>query len=308
LSCEPSNKVKAGPPELVLFAPINADGSAADVTAPVPARSRIAAVFDRLLEPSKLVELGDAGLGSKVNVMTVATNIGTAPEIEVGYTPNGSKDSLVFAPGPNGPPFNTGSQPGPNIIALLTPTLPSGAQVTVTLNKENITSKAGESFVVAQADGSPVTAETLQFATEPLAVSFMPSVDADGGATCATVEASGDNAALTITFNNLVATDTATVPAKDDILKHISLKAMDASGAALPAESIAAAASTDAMGTGLASQVVLSPPSSPAGWPVGATLTVTVDATAQDVALGAALGAPSSACFVVTAPSDGGNQ
>jgi len=299
LSCEPSNKVKAGPPELVLFAPIGPNGAAADVNMPVSARSRIAAVFDRVLEPSKLVEIDDGGLKGKAMVVDVMSNIGKQPNVDIAYTPNGDVNGLVFSPAV------FGTQTGPNIIASLDPTLPSGAQITATLAKEKITSKAGEPFVVAVVDGAQLTQETLSFMTEPLAVTFAPAPDADAGATCATAEATGDNSILTLTFNNLLATSTATIPATDDILSHVTVSAKDANAPENPAVAVEFTATTDGADTGLASAVTIKPGS--AGWPVGATVTVTVDAKAQDVAGGTPLGTASSGCFTVVASSDGGH-
>jgi len=305
LSCEPSNKVKSGPPALVLFAPIDGGGNALGgpddqgMIQPVPATSRIAAVFDRLLDPTTLEDVDAGTTSGKTDVLIVQAAAGTVGPVSIVYTPNGDADGLIFSPAV------FGVQKGPNIIASVTPTLPSGTQITATLSKTKVRSKAGEGFVVAQVDGAAATTETLMFKTEALAVAFTPAPDADAGATCGAVLPAGDGSALTLKFNNLLATSTATAPAPDDVLSHVTVTGVDATGAALAAGTLVFTTKTDGSDTGLATTVTLEPGA--AGWPLGATLTVNVDDKAQDVAGGLPLGTAASGCFTVAAPSDGGN-
>jgi len=286
LSCEPSNKVKAGPPQLLSFGPVGANGADEPLVdpdggaaLPVSARSSIVAVFDRLLDPTYLEDLTDTGPAGKTGVATIQTSIGHS-DANIVYVPNGDTNALLLPP-------------GPRILITPSPTLPSGATVTVTLSKDKVVSKAGEAFVVGTDDmGIPRTKETLTFTTEPLSVGFAPAPNADGGAVCGSLEATGAKGAIILTFNNAV--DQTAIGA------HVSVTAKDASGVAIAGVDATASKTVSTTDSGMVTvQPVVDADGGATGWPAGATLTVTVDAQAQDAALGTALGTPTSACFVV---------
>jgi hypothetical protein len=180
--CESSRHV-AGVPKLAHFLVQVPNETDLDLLAPsdggVPAISGAASlrlIFDRLLAGDKIETVSAAGPMARTDVVT-ATWVNApagAPPIVAStlYDPSGSLGVNI---------------PGPKIMVSLAPGLPSGAQVSVKLDRTKITSKAGEPF-----EGPDV--HTLN--TQPFAASL--SVPPEGGPA---------NLMAQLTFTNVPAAD-----------------------------------------------------------------------------------------------------
>jgi hypothetical protein len=250
---------------MLSFAIVDPTGSVVD-TAPesgqvvVPPLSHFLALFDRLLDPSSLVEIGDETmeplgnrtvLTSKAGVAVVESSNVSIPADTL-YVPNGDARfdgaySLVFPPGPS---------------ITITPTsgLPSGSMVTATLDPTRVRSHDQQTSFKA-ADG---VAMTLSFETEPLSATVdvpTETTDEDGG-TLPPQPVMSDYVAH-VTFNNLTA---------DSTMNAITVTETNG-GAAFAGATVAR---DDASPSGW----TVSPPTG--GWPAGAALTITVGATAAD--------------------------
>jgi hypothetical protein len=195
----------SGPPVLVAVDVFDATGSPLqlDAAAPAPISARVSFVFrfDRLLDPTELEEIVD---GKPVPAKDVARiEASGEPEAVTTYIPNGhAKFKLIFAA-------------GPALIVSPQPTLPSGAQVLVSLDRERILGKDGAGpFVPGEG-----VADTLQFSTVPFAALIAPMEPPAQGQPVA------GKSGVSVTFNNLPG---------QGIESQISIEVFDAAGAALP--------------------------------------------------------------------------
>lgn len=301
--CDPDNNVAPGAPQLVSFGAVDSTGAALDLGAPdggVPVVTPLAhfvAVFDRLLDPTPLASITDAGVTGKPGAVLVEAP-GFVIPADITYVPNSDEIYTLIFP------------PGPQVIAQPTPSLPSGAQITVRLQSGLLLSKDGRLGAVAR----PGVADTLRFATTPFDVTLaVPAPDLDGGvaetADAGSAEDGGDmttdaaapetdagvpSGPLGRADSAFVVKATFTNYPGADIAAHAHVVITDASGAPVPTPALAVAADpADATTLTIA-------PAMGAAWPPGATVTVTIDATAAD-GFGVALGRAVAASFVVEA-------
>lgn len=144
---------KAGRAQLLSFDIIGPDGAAVpkDPLVPVPVaspRSSFTALFDNPID-FELVQDADAGVGKPGVVTVTAPN---APMVTTLYTPNGHHQFTLIYP------------KGPTITANLSPGLPSGVPVTVTLDAQKLRAKDGQPAIV------PPGMNVLSFVTAPFSV------------------------------------------------------------------------------------------------------------------------------------------
>lgn len=216
-------------------------GGAVD-SMPLSPRVHFVFRFDRLLDPELLEELIDGKPVGNSEVVILETE--GEPDALVTYIPNGhAKHKLIFSG-------------GPAVVVSPQPTLPSGAPVRVSLDKDLIQSRGGSAPFVA-AEG---ISDALSFSTVPFAATIEPMEPPAEGQPLA------GRAHLAVTFNNLPA---------DNIADDITVEVFDAAGAPLP----------EVTGTVLAD--AMDPTRwlvSPAGgsWPAGARVTITIDESATD--------------------------
>jgi hypothetical protein len=276
---DPNNDVKPGAPVLQSFSVIdNATGGTLDIAdtdagpAEVTGFVHLTALFDRLLDPTTVTTLDDGGVdqGASVDAVTFTPALPTGQSVSFTsiYTPNGDATFHLFLPA------------GPNITTTATPTFPSGATITATLDRTKIRSKKGEPFV---GDDS-IVFHTLAFAAA-IAVP-MADADPDAGTDAGVPPIKPEMEAVTISFTNLPKTADPMVPGDDDIANHITVTA---NGAPFTDVTIA--------GEGNPTVVDVTPTTA---WPANATIVITVDATAAD-AIGSTTGAVTTASFTTSA-------
>lgn len=288
--CTPSNKVTPGAPRLVSFTVFDPTGAPVPLVTEagatmVPPLSTFVAVFDRLLDPTPLVDVDAGVLTAKEGVAIVGTDSGPLAGVDTLYIPNGDhKFTLIYPPGPS--------------ITVSTATgLPSGSPVTVSLDPTKVRSKdQTKAFVVADAG----IEATLMFDTEPLsAVVTAPPLEVpmpDGGVDANDGDAGADAGAdagtdagavtppgpplvdsmatLKVTFNNFTTPGTAAA---------ITVSATVAGVTTVLMSDVAPDTSGPVAGPPTMLNAVnwLVPPPA-TGWPVGATLTVTVGTGVTD--------------------------
>jgi hypothetical protein len=193
--CAPDNKVKPGAPVLKSFSVAHqATGESFETVVDggrqsVPGFVHVTALFDRLLDPKDVSVLDpDSGVDLGADTATVTATPVAVPAWSSIYTPNGGDFHLAF-------------QPGPNITVSGLPTFPSGASITIVLNKAKIHSKAGEPFT-----GDGMLADgTFTFETQPFDVSItVPESDSpDGGVDGGPPPVMPMMQAVALAFNNL---------------------------------------------------------------------------------------------------------
>jgi hypothetical protein len=283
--CTPSNKVKPGQPVMLSFGVVDPTGMPVELETEagptlVPPLSTFHAVFDRLLDPTVIEELKDAG---PVGVGGVAViDWSGRPVANKGkYTPNGdAKFTLIYAP-------------GPSVDVLPDEGLPSDSMLTVSLNPEHI--RSHDQTMAFKVDDN--VAETLMFTTEALAVTIaVPApetpdggadddggADGDGGAAPGVAPPVAPDFIVPVTFNNQTAKATV-----DSIKVTATVGAV---AVALPAAEVQAVQDE-------ANAALWTVPPPKDGWPAGAVVTVTVDTTAADK-FEKTLGAAVTATFTV---------
>src|SRR6266700_5386740 len=191
--CDPSHNVPAGPPQLVSFSLVsNASGQPLDITSdggltPVNGFAHLYAVFDRLLDSIPVTGYdGGMDFGADDDQIKVAPEAAGAGVTYTSiYTPNGDSTLTLVFPA------------GPSIITSPTPTFPSGATITATLDRNKIRSKKGEPFE----GGAMLMFQTLPFAGD-IAVP-VGDMDPDGGADAGLLPVVPQMQPVTITFSNL---------------------------------------------------------------------------------------------------------
>ncbi|HEY0713585.1 MAG TPA: hypothetical protein VGF45_12980, partial [Polyangia bacterium] len=271
--CEKTEGPRPGAPVLVSLDVFDASGMPVALTADggpvlVPPRSHVVALFDRLLDGSRLESVTDAGTSGKPGVVALAATGGAAqPQASLVYVPNGdTKFRLLFAP-------------GPQLVVTPVPTLPAGASISLTLDKTQLVSKRGEGPCTT----APGVPDVLTFTTAPFAAVIEPgppppmSMPAPGSPLPLAA-----NAPLTIVFNNLpeaAIADRIVVTVTDSAGQTL----VDGAAPAVPSEMDPA--------------TLLVLPKTGA-WPAGARVAVTVNATAKD-ALGMPIAAAAVETFVV---------
>jgi len=217
---------------------------------PLPARVHFIYRFDRLLDPEQIEEIVDGMVMGSGEVARIEAP--GEPEAQVTYIPNGSaKHKLIFAS-------------GPALVVSPAPTLPSGASVKVSLDKDRVQSRGGEPYVTAKGVN-----DVLDFSTEAFVASIEPMGAVVAGQP---LEA---RTSISVTFNNLP---------QDDIADRVLVQVFDAAGALLP--EVEATVSVDAMDT---SRLVVAPKGG--SWPAGSKVTITIDGEAAD-ALGMRMSEP----------------
>ena len=198
--------------------------------------------FDRLLDPELLEEIID---GIPVGNSEVAIlEAEGEPDAVVTYIPNGhAKHKLIFSG-------------GPAVVVSPQPTLPSGAPVRVSLDKDLIRAARGSDPFVA-AEG---ISDTLSFTTVPFAATIAPmEAPAEG-------QPLAGKTHLAVTFNNLPA---------ENIADDITVEVFDAAGSPLP--EVEGTVVADAMDP---TRWLVSPTAG--SWPAGARVTITIDEEATD--------------------------
>jgi len=293
--CAPSNKVKPGQPVMLSFGVVDPTGTPVELETEagptlVPPLSTLHAVFDRLLDPTGIEDLKDAGPPVGTEGVGVIDWSGRPVANTGRYIPNGdAKFTLIYPP-------------GPSIDVIPSEGLPSDSMLTVALNPEHV--RSHDQTVAFKADDG--VADTLTFTTEALAVTIaVPAPEApdggtdddggtgdDGGAAPGVAPPVASDFAVSITFNNQTAATTvgaikvaATVDgAAVDVTKAVVARAKDDDDHDIP------------------NIWVVSPPpladGMPGSWPARAVVTVTVDTTAADK-FDKTLGAAVTATFTV---------
>ena len=149
-ACETDQTVQKGPPVLAMLQVFNINGKPfpdkdkspfLDLLAPpaggissISPRLRFAAVFDRILDPTKLVTIDpDGGFVGNAGVATVTWEM--APMGAMPIT-----TATTYIAGGN---LDT-NPPGPQIAITVVPGLPAGSKITLALDKTKITGKANE--------------------------------------------------------------------------------------------------------------------------------------------------------------------
>ena len=275
---DPNNNVKPGAPVLQSFSVIdNATGGPLDIADTDAGPTEVAgfvhltALFDRLLDPTTVTALDDGGTdqGTGVDMVTFTPALPTGQSVSFTsiYTPNGDANLHLFLPA------------GPTITTTASPTFPSGAKITATLDRTKIRSKKGEPFV---GDVSIV------FQTLPFAASIsvpMGTADPDAGADAGVPPVMPGTDPVTVSFTNLPKTADPMVAGDDDISQHISVTV---NGAPFAGVAIAPEGNPTVFDITPATK-----------WPANATIEITVDANAAD-ALGSRTGAPTTASFMTS--------
>ncbi|MBC8132844.1 MAG: hypothetical protein H7X95_07670 [Deltaproteobacteria bacterium] len=274
---------------MMSFSVVGPDGSMvetetdAGASIPVPPLSHFVAIFDRLLDPTTLLDVDeDAG--------TIEPKPPTTRVAIITWLGGGSAESKTAYVSSNHHKFALFFPPGPSLTTTPLTGLPSGTGgITVTFDPDKVRSR-DQSTPFAAAQG---VKSSLVLVTEPLMVSFdVPVPDpADGGASDddAGDGGSGPGMALPVPadfvahvlFNNYTSADTAAAIEVTGTLAGVPIAALGAA--------VAADAENPASWT-------VSPPTT--GWPSGAVITISVGAAAAD-RFGVALGAPASASFTV---------
>lgn len=262
--CSRDETVATFAPVLLSFAAIDPTGTPISTSAdggrvPISPRVTFVARFDRLLDGDELETVDDAGVATGLPGVVAISPAG--PSAQVSYVPNGDATwNLVFPP-------------GPALTISPSPTLPSAATVTLTLDHSKLRSKAGEPFSVA-GDAS----DTISFDTLPFTATFGPSaIETDGGA-----PALPRTTPITIVFSNLTA---------GDVVAHIHVAVIDGAGAAITGGALDPIAGMDDPAT-----FIVAPQGG--SWPAGATVSVDLDVGAKD-ALGVPLATAQNATFTV---------
>ena len=253
--CSPNQDVQPGPPVLVSFSVVdNSTGQALELTddagaVEVSPLVHLAALFDRLLDGAAVTNVDATGMDLGTDVVAVSITPALpagapAPSFTSVYTPNGGTTGLFFPQ-------------GPYITTTATPTFPSGATLTATLDPTRVRSKKGEPFT----GHGTLTFHTLPFAAavavpEAMADPDAGAADPDAGPLPVTPEMQ----MVTITFNNI---------AGATIADHITVTA-----GGLPFTDV-----TFSGNDGTSNTVTVTPTTT---WPPGTTIVVTVDATAAD--------------------------
>ena len=251
----------SGPPVLESVEILDASGvplMPGSTSMPISARVQLVFRFDRLLDPEQLEEIVD---GKPVGSEEVAhIEAPGEPAAVVTYIPNGhAKHKLVFSG-------------GPAILVSPSPTLPSGAAILVTLDKERIQSKDGASpYRVAEG-----VMDAPGFRTLPFAAVIEPV----GGASASEPLAAG--ASLSITFNNLP---------EEDIANRILVEVFDSAGELLA--EVEGKVSADPMDP---THFTVAP--AEGSWPAGSTVKISVDEDALD-ALGMSMPGAIAQTFMV---------
>jgi hypothetical protein len=250
----------SGPPVLVAVDVFDATGSPLMLdggTTPISARVTVVFRFDRLLDPTLLEEIVDGKPMASKEVARIEAR--GEPDAVTTYIPNGhAKFKLIFAA-------------GPALVVSPDPTLPSGAPIKVSLDKDKVVGKGGASFLTA--DGIP---DTLDFVTIPFAAVIAPMEPPAEG------QPLPGKAGVAVTFNNLPG---------EGIESQISVEVFDAAGDALP--EVEAKVTADEMDP---TRWLVTPLDG--SWPAGARVKVTVDKEAAD-ALGETMAAPAALSFEV---------
>jgi hypothetical protein len=245
----------------------------------VPPLSTFHAVFDRLLDPTVIEELKDAGPVGAAGVAVIDWS--GRPVANTGkYTPNGdAKFTLIYPP-------------GPSVDVTPDEGLPSDSMLTVSLNPEHV--RSHDQTMPFKTDDEVV--DTLTFTTEALAVTIaVPEPvaadggtdddgGADGGAAPGVAPSVASDFAVPITFNNQTAPATVNAISVTATVGGVPV--------AVPAKEVAAV--QDSMNAALWTV----PPPKSGGWPAGAVVTVTVNTTAADK-FEKTLGAAVTATFTV---------
>jgi hypothetical protein len=230
----------------------------------------VIAIFDRLLDTAPLDP--DEPANSPTDIAMATVGASTAFPVLTDYGSNGSPTGLVI---PIFAQFFLGNfrTEGPSLFTVpeSSPSFPSGAAITVSLNADKVLAKDGTTPFVgtgALLDG------VVKFATAPFGATLTPP---DLTAT------SMDPITVTASFTNLVDGDLPDqmVMDPDDVAKHVTATV---NGAA----AVVAVANVNDV-------TVAITPMTP--WPAGATVVVTLDATTPS-RLGETLGAPVTLTFM----------
>jgi hypothetical protein len=266
--CAPTYDVEPGAPRLLGLQLLDPTGSPIELdpdagAQKVTPRVRVMARFDRLLDPASIEAVVDGGLVGRAGVATLEAP--GSPTVEVAYVPNGHPERALLLP------------PGPGVRILPGPTLPSGAQVTISIDRTKIRAKdRNTTALLAEGARDRITFETTPFS----ATLQLPGADrADAGAAPAAV---AEDFVAPIAFSNLVAADVAGA---------VNVVATGPDGR--PVDGPLAEIALDEHDPAL---LKISPRGG--AWPAGATVTITVGADAAD-ALGVKISAPLSGAFTV---------
>jgi hypothetical protein len=228
----------------------------------VSPRVHVVALFDRLLDGDRLESVTDAGISGIAGIVAL-TGPGQ-PQASIAYIPNGDTTfKLLFAP-------------GPQLVVTPVPTLPAGANITLTFDKSRLVSKRGEGPCTTAA-GVP---DVLTFTTAPFGATI--SAGAPAPVPGSPLPLVAPAAPILVVFNNLP---------EAAIADHIVVEVNDGAGQKLV--DVAAPAVPSAMDP---ATMVVSPKAGV--WPDGARVTVTVNAAAKD-AVGMPLAAAAMGIFVV---------
>jgi hypothetical protein len=268
LSCTPSFDVAPGPPAILAFDVVDLNGSVVDVDpdagpVSIPPLAQFVARFDRLLDPTPLERVTDAGIEGRANVASIEAP--GAPGTAISYTPNGDARFFLLLP------------PGPSVTVTAVPTLPSGSTVTVRLDRQSLRAKDGTSTAVL----APGVADTLTIQTAPFSaeVELPPASATDGGAAPGPIV--DPDFVGVVAFNNLP---------EAAIADRVRVTARDAAGGAVTVTPRIRPSDRD--------PTRLLVDAGEAGWPAGATVTITVDGAAADL-LGMKMASAVTATFRV---------
>lgn len=282
--CEPSNSVKAGPPEIVSFGAVSAaDGSPVELAA-APPMTNFLAIFDRLLDAASLE---DAKGGAKAGLVQVQSAIPTqVVPVTTNYVPNGDSQFFLKLPA------------GPSLTVLPVCGLPAAGSVVVSLDLTKLRSHdRSTNAVPGTVDGGPPVMTSLTVMTARLSVTtdIPPPTEADPVAgTPAALGVADPTTAFNLTFNSVMpgpAAPAACAPLPS-AATHIHVTAEVGGAAAVP---IAAVIEPDMTNP---SHWTVSPPADTGAWPAGAVVTVTIDLDTTDT-YGVALGTATNASFMV---------
>lgn len=263
-----------GPPVMLSFevvdqtgAPVATMGAQPGVHTPVSPRVSLVARFDRLLDGAAIEDTsGMTPVGRDVATVTWTGGRPPAGSIatQVTYVPNGdAKFHLIYPP-------------GPQLLISAAPTLPSGAQIDVILDRARLRSKDGEG-PLRSAEG---VADHLTFLTLPFSASVTPAPGEMAGMPAPSAML-GATEPITVRFSNLPAAEAP---------RWFTVTLTDPGGGPTPAALAVTPDPADPMTFAL---------SSPAGaWPAGATVELSIDPTTSDL-FGAPITGATTARFVV---------
>jgi hypothetical protein len=213
------------------------------------ATTGVIAIFDRLLDTAPF----DAVDGGPATNVASLSGVGIPMmDLPTDYASNGSTTGLIF---PLLGKFVVGNfrVDGPSLLMSPSTAFPSGATLTVGLNKLTVRSKAGQPFVSA----GPLLDGIISFKTAPFTVAGITTPPGVDGGT----EVAPDMTPATITFTNFVSVA--------DVMSHITVTA-GATAVPVPVD----IASSDNL------NVTITPKTT---WPASSTITITVDQTTPDV-------------------------